>query len=139
MLSRTCKYALQAIVLLASKGQEAMTTQDIANGTNIPVSYLAKVMQLLVKAAVVKSQRGLNGGFRIVKDTKDLNLFEVINAVDPIRKCASCPLGMSCDCASLCPLFKKLAAIDAMTYEAYRNTTVAELVTVKQKACKHSS
>ncbi|MCA9209378.1 MAG: Rrf2 family transcriptional regulator, partial [Planctomycetales bacterium] len=94
MISQTAEYALRAIVFLADQAGEPATTAQIAEATSVPASYLAKVMQLLSRARVVNSQRGLHGGFTLTKPARELNVLEVINAVDPIRRFHECPLGL---------------------------------------------
>ncbi len=94
MISQTAEYALRAITYLADQERTPHTTAQIAEATQIPAGYLAKVMQSLSRVRVVKSQRGLNGGFTLSRDPSELNLLEIINAVDPIRRFHECPLGL---------------------------------------------
>ena len=70
MISQTAEYALRAIVYLADQGGVARTTSEIAETTQVPAGYLAKVMQSLCRAGLVKSQRGLNGGFKLAHDPR---------------------------------------------------------------------
>ena len=61
MISQTAEYALRAVVYLSDQ-EQARTTSAIAEKTELPVGYLSKVMQGLVKSGLVHSQRGLHGG-----------------------------------------------------------------------------
>ena len=63
MISQTAEYALRAVVFLSMNVDAAFTTQQIAVATKVPAAYLSKVMQSLVRAGLVRSQRGLGGGF----------------------------------------------------------------------------
>ncbi len=107
MISQTAEYALRAIVYLANQGV-ARTTTEIAKTTHVPAGYLAKVMQSLSRAGLVKSQRGLNGGFTLAHDPHELSILTVVNAVDPIRRFAECPLGIPSHRRRLCPLHHRL-------------------------------
>ena len=62
MLSRTVEYALRAVVYLAKKAPAHCTTEEIAVATKVKQPYLAKVLQSLVHAGIVRSQRGIGGG-----------------------------------------------------------------------------
>jgi Rrf2 family protein len=127
MISQTAEYALRAIVYLA--GQEvARTTLEIAKTTHVPAGYLAKVMQSLSRAGLVKSQRGLNGGFTLAHDPRELSILKVINAVDPIQRIAECPLGIPSHGRRLCPLQHRLDQAAAMVEKAFGDTMVAELL-----------
>jgi Rrf2 family protein len=58
MLSQTVEYALRAVVQLAYVAPGASTTAALAKVTQVPPAYLAKVLQALVRAGIVSSQRG---------------------------------------------------------------------------------
>ncbi len=92
MFSQTVEYALRAVVHLAFNATESQTTEQIARATKVPQAYLSKVLQSLVAAGVVKSQRGIGGGMSLVKKPRELTILEVVNAVDPIQRIKTCPL-----------------------------------------------
>ena len=58
MLSQTVEYALRAATFLATSADEPRTVEQIADATRVPMAYLAKVMQALVRGGIVSSQRG---------------------------------------------------------------------------------
>jgi Rrf2 family protein len=61
-------------------------SQDIAERYNIPVEYLLKILQQLVKANVLRSKRGPRGGFTLAKSPKKITILEVFEAVEgPMR------------------------------------------------------
>src|SRR6266540_5219257 len=95
MFSQTVEYALRAVVHLASKAPNGQTTEEIAKATKVPQAYLSKVLQSLVQAGVVKSQRGIGGGMSLVKKPSELTILEVVNAVDPIKRIETCPLELA--------------------------------------------
>ena len=86
MFSQTVEYALRAVYCLGRNLDETKTNKQIADLMRIPSSYLAKIMQALVKAGIVRSRRGVNGGFLLAKDPEEQNLLDVIVAVDPKDK-----------------------------------------------------
>src|SRR5438552_12808724 len=94
MFSQKVEYALRAVVHLAAKAPQAQTTEQIATATRVPPAYLAKVLQQLVHAGVLRSQRGVGGGIALVKSPGELSLLEVVSAVDPIQRIQECPLGL---------------------------------------------
>jgi Rrf2 family protein len=128
MFSQTVEYALRAAVYLASRAGEPCTTEDVATHTRVPVAYLAKILQGLSKAGIVRSQRGVGGGVSLAKAPDDLTILEVVNAVEPIRRITSCPLGLSAHGPRLCPLHRRVDAAMATVEEAFGNTTLAEIL-----------
>ncbi|MCI0377989.1 MAG: Rrf2 family transcriptional regulator [Gemmataceae bacterium] len=128
MFSQTVEYALRAVVHLASKAPAAQTTQEIAQATRVPQAYLAKVLQSLVQAHVLRSQRGLGGGISLLKNPDDLTILEVVNAVDPIHRIQDCPLGLAAHGVRLCALHKRLDNALAQVEKAFADTTLREIL-----------
>ncbi len=128
MLSQKVEYALRAVVHLAHESPAPRTTEQIAAATRVPPAYLAKVLQALTHAGVVRSQRGVGGGVSLVKEPARLTLLEVVNAVDPIRRIQECPLGLASHGVRLCPLHKRLDTAFASVEDAFRRTTLAEIL-----------
>ena len=128
MLSQTVEYALRAIVFLADRNPETTTTEQIAEVTRVPTAYLSKVLQSLSRGGLVRSQRGLRGGFTLAKDPAELTILEVVNAVDPIQRIRECPLGLSAHGTHLCPLHQRLDNALETVEDAFRETTLADVL-----------
>jgi Rrf2 family nitric oxide-sensitive transcriptional repressor len=128
MFSQTVEYALRAAVDLASRGGEPATTDEVARRTQVPVAYLAKILQGLARAGIVKSQRGVGGGVALAKPPEELTILEVVNAVDPIRRIKTCPLKLSTHGTRLCPLHRRVDEALATVERAFGSTTLAEVL-----------
>ncbi len=128
MISQTAEYALRAIVYLAMNSGNAFTTQQIAITTKVPAAYLSKILQSLVRAQLVHSQRGLGGGFVLTKPAGEISILEVLDAVDPIQRIRTCPLGLKAHGTVLCALHKRLDDATAIIEKAFADTTIAEIL-----------
>src|SRR5262249_45941074 len=127
MFSRTTEYALRAVVYLAAQAGEARTIGQIAEATRVPSDYLSKVMQNLRRAGLGHAQRGLRGGFTLGVATEALTVYDVVQAVEPIRRIEKCPLGIK-DHINLCPLHRRLDEAMNLVEQALRRSTIAELL-----------
>jgi Rrf2 family protein len=127
MISRTAEYALRAVVCLANNDGRPLTASQIAEASQVPADYLAKVMRALGRAKLVRSRRGLNGGFTLARQAAATTILDVINAVDPIERIERCPLGIAGH-ARLCPLHRRIDDAIALVEHAFAQSTVAELV-----------
>jgi Rrf2 family protein len=116
------------MVCLASESPAARTTQQIAEVTKVPAAYLAKVIQSLNRAGLVHSQRGIGGGVSLMRAPNQISILEVVNAVDPIPRIQSCPLGLESHGVNLCPLHRRVDNAMAMVEKAFRSTTLAEVI-----------
>ncbi len=128
MFSQTVEYALRAVVHLAIKSPTGQTTEEIARATHVPQAYLSKVLQSLVQAGLVRSQRGIGGGMSLVKTPAELTILEVVNAVDPIQRIRTCPLELESHGVRLCPLHRRVDNALAMVEEAFKSTTLQEVI-----------
>jgi Rrf2 family protein len=128
MISQTVEYALRAVVYLAGQAPGARTTDQVAAATRVPKAYLSKVLQGLVRAGVVHSQRGIGGGMALVKSPAELTVLEVVNAVEPVGRIKTCPLGLQTHGTRLCPLHRRLDDALALVEGAFGRTTLAEIL-----------
>ena len=128
MFSQTVEYALRAVVHLALKSPTGQTTEEIAKTTKVPQAYLSKVLQNLVQAGIVRSQRGIGGGVSLVKTPAEVTIREVVNAVDPIQRIRTCPLELESHGVRLCPLHRRVDSALAMVEEAFKSTTLQEVI-----------
>ena len=132
MFSQTVEYALRTVVWLASQGGTPRTTHQIAEATKIPPGYLAKVLQSLGRARVVRAQRGLNGGFSLAVSPEELSTLDVINAIDPIKRITQCPMGLPSHAEGLCPLHHRLDDAMALIEKRLGETRISELLAAPQ-------
>jgi Rrf2 family protein len=128
VISQTAEYALRAITCLATQYDKPLTTHQIAEAAKIPAGYLSKVLQSLARSGLVHSFRGLHGGFLLNRPPAELTVLDVVQAVDPIQRIRSCPIGIESHNPTLCPLHRRLDDAVRMVEEAFGRTTIAELL-----------
>jgi Rrf2 family protein len=128
LFSQTVEYALRAVVYLATHTEKPSTTDDVAAATKVPAPYLAKILQGLNRNGIVKSQRGIGGGVLLAKASNELTILEVVNAVEPIKRITTCPLGISTHGIHLCPLHKRMDDALAMVEKAFGESTLSEVL-----------
>lgn len=81
IITRATEYAIRALLHLAKQPQgEIVFKRDICQSQNITPAFLTKILQPLIKAGIVGSQRGVGGGFFLLKDPAEITLLDVIRA-----------------------------------------------------------
>lgn len=128
MFSQTSEYALRVVVYLASLRGEPATIPQIAAATRAPEGYLAKVIKSLSRAEILVSQRGKHGGSILARPPEQISVLDVIQAVDPIQRIETCPLGLKNHGTNLCSLHRRLDDSIAMVEATLRKSTMAELI-----------
>lgn len=106
MISLTGEYALRAMAFMSQLAPgEYVLVRDIGKKLDLPADYLGKVMLALARGGMLESQRGRNGGFRLSKPALKIRLFEILSAVEPVRKYETCLLGRKICCdETACPI-----------------------------------
>jgi Rrf2 family protein len=76
-------YAVRAVVELADSGQDSPRKVDeVAQAQSIPVSFLENILTQLRSAGIVRSQRGPEGGYWLAHPAEEVNLAQIIRAVE---------------------------------------------------------
>jgi len=127
MLSKTAEYALRAIACMATDPAKPASADILAEKTKVPRRYLTRVLQDLAAAGLVRSRPGPGGGYLIDGGTEKLTILDVVNAVSPLERIRSCPLGLKTH-KQLCPLHAELDRAYAATEAAFAGVTIHELV-----------
>lgn len=84
-LTNYSDYALRALIYLAVKpnADELVTINDIALSYDISKSHLTKIIHQLAKVGYIESVRGKNGGIRLAREPKDINIGTVVQLTEP--------------------------------------------------------
>lgn len=127
MLPRTSEYALRAVVWLAREPGRPASADDLARHTRVPRRYLQKVLQDLARGGLVRSQPGPGGGYALVRRPEELTILDVVQAVAPLERIRSCPLGLRSHTA-LCPLHRELDQVYASAERALGEVTIAGVI-----------
>jgi len=81
--STSAKYAILAVGYVVQHQDEGLiVSQTISREYNIPLEYLLKIMQQLVKSNILRSKRGPRGGFSLAKPLNKITMLEIIEAVE---------------------------------------------------------
>jgi Rrf2 family protein len=82
-ISRTVEYGLAAAVFIAQNCEDGrVMSKKISKAFDLPTEYLLQVMQQLVKSGVLTSKKGPNGGFSLARPATEINLLEILEAID---------------------------------------------------------
>src|ERR671928_962937 len=84
MMSITTKspYALQALTELARCGEGPVPIGELARRRDIPVQFLEQIFATLRRAGLLRSQRGVKGGYSFARDPASITVLEVVELLD---------------------------------------------------------
>ncbi len=101
-LSEAASIALHGMILIAQE-KEGLNVLKIAERTDTSKHHVAKVMQRLVKAGYLSSQRGPSGGFILRKNPAEINFLEIYEVIEGPIEVGDCPMDKK-----ICPFDKCL-------------------------------
>jgi Rrf2 family transcriptional regulator, iron-sulfur cluster assembly transcription factor len=130
MFSKACKYAIKALVYIASRSGDGtrISLRDIAAMIDSPEHFTAKIMQVLSKQGIVSSIKGPNGGFYIETDAPPIQLLDVVRAIDGVHHLSGCGLGLKeCSEHQPCPIHNEFSEIRGNMLKMLHENTIQQL------------
>jgi FeS assembly SUF system regulator len=126
-LTKKADYGLMAMKHLAER-RTACSAKDLAEAYGIPQEALAKILQRLVKARLLVSQHGINGGYFLARDARRITALEVIKAIDGPLFITSCVTKSGeCGQSSKCTVREPLRKVNESIQEALSRITIWEM------------
>src|SRR2546427_12548200 len=128
-LTKKADYGLMAMKHLAEHAQNgACSAKDVAEAYGIPQEALAKILQRLVKAGVLHSQHGMNGGYTLARHAEEISAFEVIRAIDGPLFITSCvTVRGECDQTDRCTIREPLRRVNQSIEDVLKRITISEM------------
>lgn len=102
---------------------------EIAENQEIPRHFLSKILQQLVKAGLLESMKGPNGGFKLSKKPNKITLLHIIKAIDGLEVFTQCGIGFKkCSDDHPCPIHHDFKVVRDKVHELFKKKTLDELV-----------
>jgi Rrf2 family protein len=114
-ISFTSDYALQAIAFLSTQSADGRySINQIAEAASLPRDFLAKILKKLTVAKIVRSYKGIYGGYQLTKPPQKITVLEVIEAIDgplALNMCIRGEHGPGCKPSGNCAIYKFFAML----------------------------
>jgi Rrf2 family protein len=127
--TKATNYALHIVAYMIKYDKnENLSLQPLANHLNISATYLSKILTQLVKADIIQSTPGVNGGYILHKKKEDISFMDVINATEGTGALFNCDLHEESKCHIL-KVMKRAENVmetylqNQKLYEVLENTT----------------
>lgn len=129
MLSKTCEYAVRAMIYIAQKSKDGdrVGIKEISKGIDAPEYFIAKILQDLSRRKLVQSLKGPTGGFYLDDKSLKRSLADIVKAVDGQQIFVGCGLGLKqCNEAKPCPIHFEFKKIRNEMYDMLENAKIGE-------------
>jgi Rrf2 family transcriptional regulator, iron-sulfur cluster assembly transcription factor len=129
IFSKGCEYAIQATLFIGTQEGRRVGIREIAFTLDIPVHFLAKILQTLSEKGVLASFKGTSGGFTLSRPAVNIHLIDIVEAIDGLDFFDHCVLGFpNCGSGHPCPVHEKWGAIRKVIHEMLSSDTVQDLL-----------
>ena len=130
MFSKSCEYGLQSILYIAlhSKKGKAIGLKEISKSQNIPLHFLSKILQQLVKQGILNSTKGPNGGFALNVSPRKIRLIRIVEIIDGLDMFDDCGIGLKrCSDHTPCPIHFEYKIVKKKIKQLLSKKTLFEL------------
>lgn len=128
IVSAKGKYALRVMIALAARREGGpVPLKELSAEEGIPHKFLEQIMAELVKAGLVESARGKNGGYLLTRPPEACTAADILRVTETSLAAAECAGGGDCPRADICPTLPMWRALDEAVDEFLKKYTIADL------------
>jgi len=133
--TRAADYGVRAMMHIGSLPEAGVALKDeIAVAQNIPPSFMAKILRQLVKSGLLRSTRGVHGGFGLAKPAAEISLLDIVEGIEgPIHLTDCAPDPEHCLVAHDCPVSGVWLEVQLRMTSLLRETTLERLLSAPRK------
>ncbi len=129
LVTRETDYAVRTVIYLARERDRNANATEIAQVMHIPKSFLAKILQRLVRHHILQSMRGVKGGFMLAKKPSEITLLAVMEAIQGPAGINVCAIDSKrCRLSSACAVHPVWVEIRKEVERRLKKQTIANLV-----------
>lgn len=135
LYSNACEYAVRALIHLAgAPAGKVAALQDLAQAEDIPAPFLGKILQVVVRAGLLRSAKGPGGGYALAHPARRITLLDVKRAVDGTADLEGCAVGLArCSDEMPCPQHQTWKPLREAIKRYLATTTLADMATALAK------
>lgn len=134
MFSQRFGYAVHALAYIAKKPAGELTAlPEVAEWMSMiwpqaSDTYLSNVIQRLARGGILRSHRGITGGYSLVRPAKEISLRDVVELIEgvEVNRCGL-SLGPTCPVEPRCSIKRKLSQLEGDYLDALGRVSIAEL------------
>ena len=128
-ITRKTDYAVRCIIFLSMEAGRTVSAGEISKAMLIPKDFLAKILQRLSRKGIVKSTKGVAGGFRLAKEPGKISLLEVIEAIQGPTAANACAVDENvCSLSGTCAVHPVWVELRKLVEERLKGETFAKLI-----------
>ena len=131
MVSAKGRYALRVFLDLAeNQGDGYVALSEVSKRQDVSLKYLETIVATLVRGGLLRSQRGMSGGYRLSRDAKDISIYQIFNltegSLSPVA-CINCGQNF-CTREGVCQTKEMWTSVDNLLNNYFKSISVQDLL-----------
>ena len=130
-LSKMTDYAVVCLGVLANRSKFSTSASQLSKETGISLFTVQKLLKLLtVKSELITAQRGSHGGYSLNKNSSDISIVEIIEALDGPIALTACvdSSASSCNSSNVCFLNRKWNKVNEVIRQSLKKISLDDLL-----------
>ena len=129
LITKETDYAIRAVLDLARTPGTFVSSADVSARQEIPLQFLRRILQRLIKAGLVISREGAAGGTRLALDPRKVQVLDVMRVFQGEVELSECMFRRRiCANRGTCVLRKRIKAIERMLEREFADISMADLL-----------
>lgn len=131
MVSAKGRYALRIFIDLAqNQGDGYVALSEVSKRQDVSLKYLETIVAMLVRGGLLRSQRGMSGGYRLSKDAKEISIYDIFNltegSLSPVA-CINCGENF-CNRSDNCYTKEMWTNVDNLINNYFKSVSIQDLI-----------
>ena len=131
MVSAKGRYALRIFIDLAqNQGDGYVALSEVSKRQDVSLKYLETIVATLVRGGLLRSQRGMSGGYRLSRDPKEISVYDIFNltegSLSPVA-CINCGENF-CNRSGNCYTKKMWTNVDNLINNYFKSVSIQDLI-----------
>ena len=128
-VTKLTDYATVVMTVLAARPGEVLSAPELAEQAGLEAPTVAKVLKPLAAAGLVDGFRGANGGYRLARAAADINLVEIVEAMEGPLAMTECSVhDGQCGIEASCGVRANWRRINDVVADALRGVSLAQML-----------
>lgn len=129
-LNKLTDYAVVLLTELAARPDAVSSASALSGATRVPEATVGRVLKMLARAGLVRSERGATGGYALTRAPERITVVEIITAVEGPVSLVECldPGESQCGVEAFCQMRGRWDAVNGAIQRALGGLTLADMM-----------